>query len=158
MKKIILSLGVLALTASVSMAQDKKKMETAAPAATQQAAAQTIEVLKFKEEVHDFGTIPQNKPVTNEFTFKNTSKVPVTIQNVSTSCGCTSPEWSKEPILPGKSGMVKATYNAASPAPFSKTVTVTTSVGTKTLTIKGVVEAAPATSAPQNNSIMKTAH
>lgn len=158
MKKIILSLGVLVLATSVSFAQDKKKA-AATPKTVEAAAPATgVEVLKFKEEVHDFGTIPQGKPVTNEFTFKNTGKEPITIQNVSASCGCTTPDWSKEPILPGKSGMVKATYNAAAAAPFSKTVTVVTNVGTKTLTIKGVVEAPAATSVPQNNSSMKTTH
>lgn len=164
MKKIILSLGVLALTASVSMAQDKKQAlevmpakgakEVAAPAAP----AQNPDAMKFKEEIHDFGTVPQGKPVTTEFTFKNTGKEPITLNNVHASCGCTTPEWTKEPILPGKSGSVKATYNAAAAAPFSKTITVTSNVGTKVLTIKGVVEAAPSSSAPQNSSSVKTTH
>ena len=154
MKKFILSLGVLALTASVSMAQDKKQV-AAAPAAGA-APAQNADAMKFKEEVHDFGTIPQGKPVTNEFSFKNNGKEPITINNVHASCGCTTPEWTKEPILPGKSGMIKATYNAAAAAPFSNTITVTSNVGTKVLTIKGNVEAAPSSSAPQRSSSVKT--
>lgn len=160
MKKLILSLGVLALTASVSMAQDKKKGVQVAPvkAATEVAPAQNPDAMKFKEEIHDFGTVPQGKPVTTEFSFKNTGKEPITLNNVHASCGCTTPEWTKEPILPGKSGTVKATYNAAAAAPFSKTITVTSNVGTKVLTIKGVVEAAPSSSAPQNNSSVKTTH
>ena len=119
MKKIILSLSVLVLTASVSIAQDKKVVTKTTKTVT------ATDNLKFKEEVHDFGTIPQNKPVTNEFTFKNTGKEPILIQNVHASCGCTAADYTKEPILPGKTGMVKATYNAAAASPFSKTITVT---------------------------------
>ncbi len=160
MKKFILSLGVLALSASVSMAQDKKALSDKATKETsvKAAPAQNPNVMKFQEEVHDFGTIPQGKPVSTEFTFKNTGNEPVTLNNVHASCGCTTPEWTKEPVLPGKSGSIKATYNAAAAAPFSKTITVTSNVGTKVLTIKGVVEAAPSSSAPQNSSSVKTAH
>lgn len=165
MKKLILSLGVLALTSSLSMAQDKKQAIEIKPVKdaqevvpAQAAPAQNPDAMKFKEEIHDFGTIPQGKPVTTEFTFKNTGKEPITLNNVHASCGCTTPEWTKEPILPGKSGMVKATYNAAAAAPFSKTITVTSNMGTKVLTIKGNVEAAPSGSAPQNSSSVKTAH
>ena len=164
MKKIILSLGLLTLTATMSFAQNKlnaksdkaKSMEVMPATATQAAPAQNPDVMKFKEEVHDFGTVPQGKPVTTEFSFKNTGKEPIVIQNARASCGCTTPDWTKEPILPGKTGTVKATYNAAAAAPFTKTVTVTTNVGTKMLTIKGVVEAAPSSSVPQNNSSVKT--
>jgi len=164
MKKIILSLGLLTLTATMSFAQDKgkvkvdkaKNMEVMPTATTQAAPAQNPDVMKFKEEVHDFGTVPQGKPVTTEFSFKNTGKEPIVIQNVHASCGCTTPEWTKEPVLPGKTGTVKATYNAAAAAPFTKTVTVTSNMGTKMLTIKGVVEAAPSSSVPQNNSSVKT--
>jgi hypothetical protein len=166
MKKIILSLGLLALTASATIAQDKKitptdkknsletmpmKAETTAPA-----TPQNPDAMKFKEEIHDFGTIPQNKPVTQEFNFKNTGKEPIVIQNVHASCGCTTPEWTKEPVLPGKTGTVKATYNAAAAAPFTKTITVTSNIGTKMLTIKGTVEKAPESSVPQNSSSVKT--
>lgn len=147
MKKFILSLGLLAMTATATYAQDKA-------AATQQ----DIKTMDFVEEVHDFGTIPQGKPVTNEFKFKNTGNEPIVIQNVRASCGCTTPAWTKEPVLPGKTGMVKATYNAAAAAPFTKTITITSNVGTKTLTIKGAVEKAPESSVPQNSSMIKTSH
>lgn len=162
MKKIILSVAVLAFAASVSMAQEKtnkieampdKKEAKEVPVPT---PVQHPEYMKFKEEVHDFGTIPQGKPVTTEFTFKNTGKEPIVLQNVHASCGCTTPEWTKEPVLPGKTGVVKATYNAAAAAPFTKTVTVQSNVGTKMLTIKGKVESAPASSVPQNSSSVKT--
>lgn len=80
--------------------------------------------IKFTTETHDFGTIPQGTPATYEFTFKNTGKTNLIITSASASCGCTTPEWTKEPIKPGKTGYVKATFNAAASGPFTKSVTV----------------------------------
>lgn len=152
MKKIILSLSMLALTATVSFAQEKKA-DAATPAA---ATVQNPEAMKFDSEIHDFGNIPQNKPAEHEFTFKNTGKEPIIIQRVQASCGCTTPSYSKDPVLPGKTGKIKASYNAAAAAPFTKTVTVFSNIGTKVLTIKGNVEKAPENSVPENNSMIKT--
>jgi hypothetical protein len=81
-------------------------------------------VLKFKEETHKFGKVPQGVPVTNEFVFTNTGTDPIVISNVTASCGCTTPTWTTTPVAPGKSGSVKATFNAASPGLFNKSVTV----------------------------------
>jgi len=152
MKKVLLSLSLLALTASVSFAQDKKDKAPQAAAAP----AQNPDVMKFKEEIHDFGTIPQNVPAEVEFTFKNTGKEPVILQRVQPSCGCTTPTYSKDPILPGKTGSIKASYNAAAAGAFNKSITVFSNVGTKVLTIKGTVEKAPEGSVPANTSMIKT--
>jgi hypothetical protein len=91
--------------------------------------------------VHDFGKIKQNVPVTHEFTVVNKGKVPMIITNAQPSCGCTVPSWTKEPIPPGGSGMVKATFNAAAPGTFDKSVTVTANVegGIIMLRIRGEV-------------------
>ena len=100
----------------------------------------------FEKEVHDFGIIPQGVPATVTFYFKNTGKEPLIIKNAAASCGCTTPEWSKEPIKPGQKGFVKATYNAAAAGSFTKNVTVTSN-GKKeqiTLTLKGEVKTAAA--------------
>lgn len=100
----------------------------------------------FDKEVHDFGIIPQGVPATVTFYFKNTGKEPLIIKNAAASCGCTTPEWSKEPIKPGQKGFVKATYNAAAAGSFTKNVTVTSN-GKKeqiTLTLKGEVKPAGA--------------
>jgi hypothetical protein len=98
-------------------------------------------VLKFKEETHKFGKVPQGTPVTNEFVFTNTGTDPVVISNVTVSCGCTTPEWSKAPVLPGKTGTVKATFNAAAAGAFNKPVTVfsNTEGGSITLYLNGEV-------------------
>jgi hypothetical protein len=98
--------------------------------------------IEFDKETHDFGIVNQNQPATYTFMFKNTGKVPLIITNAAASCGCTTPEWTKEPIMPGKKGYVKATYNAASMGVFNKAVTVTSNAkkATVTLYIKGEVK------------------
>lgn len=98
----------------------------------------------WKSETIDVGTIPQNTPKPIVFEFKNTGKTAVIVTNVQGSCGCTATDYTKTPIAPGKSGIVTATYNAANPGVFTKTVSVTTNADTaaKVLTIKGTVAAA----------------
>jgi hypothetical protein len=98
----------------------------------------------WKSETIDVGTIPQNTPKPIVFEFKNTGKTAIIVTNVQGSCGCTATDYTKTPIAPGKSGTVTATYNAANPGVFTKTVSVTTNAdtATKVLTIKGTVVAA----------------
>ncbi len=96
---------------------------------------------KWVETVHDFGKIPQNQPVTVKFEFTNSGNEPLIIKNAKGSCGCTGVEHPKEPIQPGKSGDIKATFNAAAAGPFTKTVTVESNAteGLTVLTFKGEV-------------------
>lgn len=91
--------------------------------------------------VHDFGKIKQGVPVTHEFKFTNKGKVPLLVTNAQPSCGCTTPSWTREPVMPGGSGYIKVTYNAAAPNMFDKIVTLTANVegGVVTLHIKGEV-------------------
>jgi hypothetical protein len=110
--------------------------------------------VSWKATEYDFGKIPQNKPATANFSFKNTSAAPVVITTVAPSCGCTAPDYDKNPIAPGKEGHIKAQYNAANMGPFNKTLTVTLNDNsTHVLTIKGEVVAGPANSnaAPRAN-------
>jgi hypothetical protein len=109
-------------------------------------AQQADTTVLFTTTVHDFGDIVQNAgPQTYAFEFTNTGAEPVTIQNVSASCGCTTPGWTREPVAPGQKGEVKATYNPSSLIPFDKTLTVYTSgvPSQIVLHIKGRVVAAP---------------
>ena len=101
-------------------------------------AASTI---VWKAETVDVGEIPQGTPKAIVYEFKNTGKTAVVITNVKGSCGCTATDYTKEPILPGKSAKVTATYNAANKGTFTKTVTVTTSAEEtpKIRTLKGTV-------------------
>lgn len=112
----------------------------ALPLALQAALAQGK--LNFVKETHDFGEVPEGKMATYEFEFVNTGNQPIVIGNVQASCGCTTPFWTKDPVMPGKKGTVKASYNSAGrPGPFTKTITVTSNATepNKMLTIKGVV-------------------
>jgi hypothetical protein len=99
--------------------------------------------LSFDTEMHDFGKIEEaDGTVTFNFAFTNTGSLPLMIKQVHASCGCTSPSWSKEPVLPGNKGYVSATYNPSNrPGPFSKTINVVSNASTpnKVLTIKGEV-------------------
>lgn len=90
--------------------------------------AQQAKQIHFKEETFDFGTVAEdNGPVSHEFVFTNNSTRPVKILNVQPSCGCTTPGWTKEPIEPGKTGTVQASYNPKGrPGFFNKSLTVTT--------------------------------
>ncbi len=110
-------------------------------------------IITFASETHDFGNIPQGKPITVEFKFTNTGKTDLLLANVKPSCGCTTPEWSKEPIAPGETGIIKATFNAANAGPFNKAITITSNatVGTARIFIKGSVTAAPV--APANDGV-----
>ncbi|MDR1197894.1 MAG: DUF1573 domain-containing protein [Prevotellaceae bacterium] len=113
------------------------------------ADAQTGKIV-FENQSHDFGSeVPEKGGnVTHRFVFTNQGNVPVTIQNVTTSCGCTTPAWTKEPVAPGEQGFVDATYNPANrPGSFNKSLTITSTGDPKmiALTISGVVVKAPLT-------------
>jgi len=101
------------------------------------------DAIKWKSESIDVGKIPQGKPKVIRFEFTNTSSKPIIIENVAPSCGCTTADYTKKPIAPGKTGFVEASYNAANAGAFVKTVNVTTSDSKtpKTLTFKGEVVA-----------------
>ncbi len=105
--------------------------------------------ITFSEESFDFGTVPEEKgTVTHEFSFTNTGAQPLILQNVKASCGCTTPEWTKDPVLPGKKGTIKVTYNPSGrPGPFNKSVTVTSNAenASAVLIIKGTVTPKPRT-------------
>jgi hypothetical protein len=97
---------------------------------------------KFEHETHDFGRIPQGKPVSYEFKFTNTGTEPLIISKVESTCGCTVPEFTTAPVQPGAQGTIKVTFDAAAASPFSKMVTIRSNAKTpvKALYIKGVVQ------------------
>lgn len=92
-------------------------------ASAQEKITDGLEIDKF---VHNFGDILLDSgPVSCTFTLKNTGNKPVVIYNVSTSCGCTDVDWTREPIRPGKTGSVSVTYsNDEGPYPFDKSMTM----------------------------------
>ncbi|MBK7762291.1 MAG: DUF1573 domain-containing protein [Bacteroidetes bacterium] len=154
MKKSISLIAVIAMFATTAIAQTTPQTSRAAsPAQVTNQSAETT--LKFKEEEHNFGTIPEGPSVSYDFEFKNTGKEPIVLSNVQASCGCTTPTWPKEPIAPGQSSKITATYSTQGrPGQINKTITVTSNVGTKVLKITGMVEKAPDSSVPSNNNSM----
>ncbi len=112
-------------------------------AAANTATKSDVAVPVFDTQNFDFGKIKQGVPATHEFTFTNKSKVPMVIATVSASCGCTTPDWSKDPIPPGGQGFVKATYNAAGVGAFDKSVTVMANVESGVVVLRIHGEVAP---------------
>ena len=128
---------------------------TGIQAQTGDAPGNTADPLQASKMEHDFGQIAQGKPVYTQFEFKNTSANPIKLEDVRAACGCTTPEWSREPIAPGASTTIKVGFNAATEGPFNKPVTITYNNGqlSKTLLIKGTVWKAPEGAAPANASV-----
>ncbi|MFC6996691.1 DUF1573 domain-containing protein [Rufibacter roseus] len=69
--------------------------------------------MTFKKTEHDFGTINQDKRVQHTFSFTNTGQAPLVIQDATATCGCTVPEWPKEPVMPGETGTIKVEFDPA---------------------------------------------
>lgn len=82
------------------------------------------DVIKISADKHDFGKIKQGVPVTTYFTITNTTDKPVVIENAWAGCGCTTPEYSKEPIPAGGNSKLKVGYNAAAMGHFEKAVNI----------------------------------
>ena len=99
-------------------------------------------VMKFDDTLHEFGTIHQGESVSHEFSFTNMGKTALIITGAVGSCGCTVPEYPHDPIQPGKSGIMKVTFNSAGKQGHQeKSVTISTNTvrGTHMLYIKGEV-------------------
>ena len=71
-----------------------------------------VEVLQAKNDIHDFGEIPQGNPVYYFFEFTNVGKTAIKFDNVTATCGCTTPEWSRDEIAPGAKTSIKVGWNA----------------------------------------------
>ena len=132
MKRLLFAFTLVTLTASLATAQQNDAQQNEAVFAV------------VGEATHDFKTIKEaDGAATHTFTIKNEGKAPLVITKVTTSCGCTTPEYPKEPIAPGKTGELKVTYDTANrPGPFTRTIQVLSNgyTGTYVLTIKGTVE------------------
>jgi len=119
-----------------------------------EASKPSTESISLKETEFDFGKIPQGKPVTHIFEFTNTGFVPLSLDKVQASCGCTTPEWNKDVIEPGATSKITVGYNAQNEGPFAKPVTITYNGNqVKQIIIKGDVWKTLVTSAPENSSV-----
>lgn len=125
---------------------------TATPATTDAKPAE--ETISLTETEFDFGKIPQGKPVTHIFEFKNISSTPFSLDNVQASCGCTTPEWNKDVVAPGATSKIIVGYNAQNEGTFAKPVTITYNGNqTRQIIIRGDVWKTPVSSAPENTKI-----
>ena len=108
---------------------------------TAMAQPKAEEVIKVDMERYDFGKIKQGVPVTTYFEITNTSDKPIVIESATASCGCTTPEYAKEPIAPKATTKIKVGYNAAAIGTFNKDVFVKLAgvQDTKNLKITGEV-------------------
>jgi hypothetical protein len=98
--------------------------------------------ITFDTEVYDFGKITQGEIVNVDFHFRNTGKKNLIISGASGSCGCTVPKWPREPILPGKTGVIQVVFNSEGKRGYQeKTVTIATNCepATRIIRIKGEV-------------------
>jgi len=111
------------------------------------------DVLQLKETEHDFSNIPQGKPVYYTFDIVNTGKTELKLDDVHASCGCTTPEWSRDPIAPGATAKIRVGYNASAEGVFEKIITITYNGQAKLIKIKGTVWKAPEGPAPTNASV-----
>ena len=128
MKKVIYLLGIMLLMAGAAKAQDAK--------------TQSGPEIEFEKVVHDYGDVPYNGDGQCEFRFTNTGTEPLLVLKPKSSCGCTVSTWPQDPILPGKSEVIKVTYRTNRVGNFDKKVTVTTNAvqnPTVVLRIKGRV-------------------
>ncbi len=142
MKNLILSIAVLLFGAAQVSAQEKS---TNGP------------VITFEKPSCDYGTIDKGSNRVRDFVITNNGNEPLIIQNATGSCGCTVPEWPRDPIMPKQRAVIKINYDTNREGPFSKTVTLYSNAinnnanGTVSFTVKGEVRRTAQTSAPVQN-------
>jgi len=136
MKKIILSISAILFVGMLS-AQTTQTTQT-----VQAVQEEPKTEITFTSLEHNYGSIEYDANGTCEFEFTNTGKIALVLVDVKASCGCTAPEWSKEPIKPGDKGKIIVKYNTKNVGPFQKTVRVLSNatVSPVILTIKGEVK------------------
>jgi hypothetical protein len=142
MKKALLALAFVAFGTIAAQAQ-----APAAPSPKDRLNDKKAPHFQFiGGETYDFGTVKEGPDVEHIFKFKNTGKEPLIITNASASCGCTVPEFPKEPILPGKVGQLKVTFHTTGKSgPQQKTVFIQSNAASEKdryeIYIKGTVTA-----------------
>ena len=124
MKKVISMFAMVVLVAVVAKAQ-----KVGGP------------VMTFEKTEIDYGTIAQGADPLRKFKFKNTGTEPLVIKTARGSCGCTVPNYKKEPVMPGETAEVEVRYDTQRVGGFTKTVTIETNEGDqpRVLTIRGTV-------------------
>jgi hypothetical protein len=99
-------------------------------------AQEKIAKIEFKSDTVDYGTIEKGADGLRVFEFTNTGDAPLIVSKVTSSCGCTVPKWSKDPILPGQKGEIQVKYDTNRVNPIRKTITVISNANTPTVALK----------------------
>jgi len=149
-RPILYILMLCSLGAEAQSHSDHDGHDHGKPPATQPVGEDPLVMTEMK---HDFGKIPQGKPVYHLFVVRNVGKTALKLDNVQAACGCTTPEWSREEIAPGASTTIRVGYNAAAEGVFEKPVTIYYGQRTKQFTVAGNVWRAPEGPAPRNASV-----
>ena len=156
MKKLLLLSVLCFLTFAISAQTEAKSAKQAKPKKAEVIEEDTlpkVPVIQFNSLVHDYGNIFKGDNGVCNFDFKNTGKADLLLTNVSSSCGCTVPEWPKEPIPPGKSASIKVKYDTNRAGTINKNVYVDSNAGERvTLSIKGNISDKPAEITPENKT------
>lgn len=145
MKRVFLVFGLIGALVFVSCkeknATAKINTENVAVAAERDEAAKQVPVMEFSKAEHDFGTIDQGTPQETVFTFTNTGNAPLIITDATSSCGCTVPKFTKDPVAPGGTGELLVKFNGSGQNQVTKTITVkaNTAKGSELLRIKAFV-------------------
>jgi hypothetical protein len=127
--------------------------------ANAQTENQALGEIVFEKTTQEFGDIKQGQVVNAVFKFTNKGKAPVILSNVQTTCGCTVPTWTREPIAPGKSAEINATFNSAGKmGQQNKVITVFSNAKNSQTQVSIVCNVLPAdapTPAPANDAAPK---
>lgn len=148
MKKIILSVACLAVFSACNNQNSTKSTtasDTEAVASVSEVDTDNVPAFKFEKSVYDFGQITDGEKVSYDFKFKNIGKSPLIITSATSTCGCTVPEYPKEPVAPGAEGLIRVVFNSAGkPGMQNKIVTITANTipSNTELNILGNVKAA----------------
>jgi hypothetical protein len=132
MRSLCMLFFILLLTGA-AYAQETQKVQTDTIAKA---------TIVFDNLEHDFGNLKIGADGECVFKFENKGTLPLIISRVAASCGCTTPSWTKDPVLPGKTGEIKVKYDTSRPGMFSKTITVISNAETSSvlLRINGIVK------------------
>jgi hypothetical protein len=139
---MILSIGFVACNEDASSKIDTSKQKKRTEVTLDQVDTETNAQMEFEEVEWNFGEITQGESVEYAFKFTNTGSDPLIITSAKGSCGCTVPEWPREPVAPGENGVIDVKFNSkGKKGKQNKRVTLITNMvpSQKILTVKGQV-------------------
>lgn len=142
MKKLfILAIAAISFTACRNANNSTDQVAGNDSLAATTIASPDAPIIVFEKDIFDFEKINQGESVEHQFKFKNTGRSPLIISNATATCGCTVPEVPKEPILPGKEGVIKVVFNSTGKEGMQdKVVTVTSNANPTVSTVHLVGE------------------